>query len=547
MVVRLTIASTAEAVRPPRIPDRRRRDAAVRRAGEAPLAAFRGRAAPRRLPVYARQSRPAIPPPTAWCSGRALRRGRSTAAACPSHPIAVQWQVATDEQMQIASCSAARRSPLPELGHSVHVEVDGLEPSRWDWYQFKVGNEVQPDRPHAHGSGAPASIEDLRFAFVSCQHYAQGFYYAYRHLAAGRPRLRRAPRRLHLRGPLDEHDPAARICPRTRSHRSTTIGSASRSTSPIRICRPRTPRSRGSSPGTITRPRTTTPVHPGESRPTRQTISPTSPRAARAPTRRITSTCRCAPRSCRSGPRCSSIGGCSSAICCRSTCSTRGSIGPHRAPAPCLPTERESTATVRARSIRHGRSKVKRSRPGCSTALADRPPAGTCWRTRCRSRPTTPTPIRRFAPLAARSGTAIRSTARRCSTSSASAVSTNTVVITGDVHQNFVRNVPPDYVRLDAHPIATEFIGTSITHRRRPHAHHGPRRKRQQSAPALPGQPPRLCALHGVADLWRADYRVVPVGRAGRRWRHQHARVVRRPAIAAGCSGGLSVETCGRP
>jgi phosphodiesterase/alkaline phosphatase D-like protein len=40
---------------------------------------------------------------------------------------------------------------------------------------------------------------------------------------------------------------------------------------------------------------------------------------------------------------------------------------------------------------------------------------------------------------------------------------TNTVVITGDVHQNLVRNVPPDYVRLDADSIATEFIGTSIS------------------------------------------------------------------------------------
>lgn len=40
---------------------------------------------------------------------------------------------------------------------------------------------------------------------------------------------------------------------------------------------------------------------------------------------------------------------------------------------------------------------------------------------------------------------------------------TNTIVITGDVHQNFVRNVPPDHVQLDADPVATEFIGTSIS------------------------------------------------------------------------------------
>jgi len=39
----------------------------------------------------------------------------------------------------------------------------------------------------------------------------------------------------------------------------------------------------------------------------------------------------------------------------------------------------------------------------------------------------------------------------------------NTVVITGDVHANFVRNVPPDHINLDAEPVATEFVGTSVS------------------------------------------------------------------------------------
>ena len=36
-------------------------------------------------------------------------------------------------------------------------------------------------------------------------------------------------------------------------------------------------------------------------------------------------------------------------------------------------------------------------------------------------------------------------------------------MITGDVHANFVRNVPPNHLHLDAEPVATEFIGTSIS------------------------------------------------------------------------------------
>jgi alkaline phosphatase D len=86
----------------------------------------------------------------------------------------------------------------------------------------------------------------------------------------------------------------------------------------------------------------------------------------------------------------------------------------------------------------------------------------------------------------------------------------NTIVITGDVHQNFVRNVPPDYIQLDAEPVATEFIGTSISsggdrtlttvfggnannpHLRMVDNHHGYVR----------------CQV--TRDLWRTDYRVVP-------------------------------------
>ncbi len=61
----------------------------------------------------------------------------------PHHPIAVQWRIATDERMaRIVQRGAVLA--VPELGHSVHVEVEGLQPARWYWYQFKVGNEYSP-------------------------------------------------------------------------------------------------------------------------------------------------------------------------------------------------------------------------------------------------------------------------------------------------------------------------------------------------------------------------------------------------------------------
>jgi alkaline phosphatase D len=39
----------------------------------------------------------------------------------------------------------------------------------------------------------------------------------------------------------------------------------------------------------------------------------------------------------------------------------------------------------------------------------------------------------------------------------------NPIVITGDSHQNWLRNVPPNSDEFDAPPVATEFMGTSIT------------------------------------------------------------------------------------
>jgi alkaline phosphatase D len=50
----------------------------------------------------------------------------------PHHPIAVRWRIALDERME----SIVQRGAVlavPELGHSVHVEVDGLDSSRWYW------------------------------------------------------------------------------------------------------------------------------------------------------------------------------------------------------------------------------------------------------------------------------------------------------------------------------------------------------------------------------------------------------------------------------
>lgn len=97
-------------------------------------------------------------------------------------PVQVSWQVAEDESMSRV-VRAGRTVAAPEWAHSVHVEVDGLRPERWYWYQFKAGNELSP-KGRTRTLPSPGSIpQRIRFAFASCQHYETGYFTAYEHMS----------------------------------------------------------------------------------------------------------------------------------------------------------------------------------------------------------------------------------------------------------------------------------------------------------------------------------------------------------------------------
>src|SRR6218665_2087543 len=61
----------------------------------------------------------------------------------PAENIEVRWQMAEDEKMTkvVAHGTAVA---TPDLAHSIHVEVDGLRPGRWYFYQFAGMNELSP-------------------------------------------------------------------------------------------------------------------------------------------------------------------------------------------------------------------------------------------------------------------------------------------------------------------------------------------------------------------------------------------------------------------
>lgn len=100
----------------------------------------------------------------------------------PTVAAAVQWQVAADEGMRRV-LRQGTVSALPELGHSVHVEPEGLAPDTEYWYRFRYRGELSPVGRTRTAPAVGSAVDRLAFAFVSCQDWAGGHYSAYRHLA----------------------------------------------------------------------------------------------------------------------------------------------------------------------------------------------------------------------------------------------------------------------------------------------------------------------------------------------------------------------------
>lgn len=99
----------------------------------------------------------------------------------PEEAVEVRWELARDERMRDV-VARGREVARPDLAHSVHAEVRGLEPGRWYWYRFYSGGE-ESAVGRTKTAPAPGADATFRFAFASCQHYEHGFYTAYGHMA----------------------------------------------------------------------------------------------------------------------------------------------------------------------------------------------------------------------------------------------------------------------------------------------------------------------------------------------------------------------------
>ena len=99
----------------------------------------------------------------------------------PAENVEVAWQVAEDEAFSRVVAKGTTVAN-PRWAHSVHVEVEGLRPDRWYWYQFKAAGETSAVGRARTTPASGANPAGIKFAFASCQHYESGLFTAYDHL-----------------------------------------------------------------------------------------------------------------------------------------------------------------------------------------------------------------------------------------------------------------------------------------------------------------------------------------------------------------------------
>ena len=122
------------------------------------------------------------PEPTGVVLWTRLAPQPETGGGMPPENVVVRWQVAEDEGFTKVVRKGSTVA-TPQLGHSVHVEVEGLKPDRWYWYRFLVAGEESPAGRTRTTPRFGATPESLNFAFASCQHFETGYYTAYEHMA----------------------------------------------------------------------------------------------------------------------------------------------------------------------------------------------------------------------------------------------------------------------------------------------------------------------------------------------------------------------------
>ncbi|MGW4997239.1 alkaline phosphatase D family protein [Streptomyces hydrogenans] len=100
----------------------------------------------------------------------------------PAERVSVHWELARDERFA-RTVRRGRATAHPEFSHTVHVEVEHLEPGREFYYRFRAGDWTSPVGRTRTAPAPWARPAELRIGAVSCQAFHDGYFTAYRHLA----------------------------------------------------------------------------------------------------------------------------------------------------------------------------------------------------------------------------------------------------------------------------------------------------------------------------------------------------------------------------
>lgn len=112
--------------------------------------------------------------------------GEADGAALP--PLRLRWELAHDPQFRQLVRSGEAMA-LPEWGHGVHVQVNGLAPDCWYFYRFMLGRAVSATG-RCRTAPAPHSLpQRLRLAYACCQRWEHGYYAAWHQVAQDAPDL----------------------------------------------------------------------------------------------------------------------------------------------------------------------------------------------------------------------------------------------------------------------------------------------------------------------------------------------------------------------
>lgn len=100
----------------------------------------------------------------------------------PQENVEVTWELLSDDD-RVTVIKSGTFISTPELGHAVHIEVSGLDADRWYRYRFHAAGYTSPIGRTRTFPSADVMPERMRMAFASCQHFEAGYYNAYEHMA----------------------------------------------------------------------------------------------------------------------------------------------------------------------------------------------------------------------------------------------------------------------------------------------------------------------------------------------------------------------------